>query len=302
MRHLTTYRYVDEIAKAGSIRSAASSLAITPSALNRRILALEEELGVPIFERLPRGVRLSTAGELLIYHIRSQLSDMERLRSQIADLSGARRGNVAVACSQALLPYFLPEQIENYRRAHPEVTFGVMVRDRDAAEDALTDFSADLALTFEPVRRGEFHTVMSVRQPIHAVMAHTHPLARKKTLRLTDCLDYPLALPSATYGVRSLLEGAADRQRFKFAPAIQAESFEFLRSVASGGETISFQIEIGLPNAKVQGDSVHRPIDERDLPPGLLHLAHLRERALPVAAARFVDQLAGAFVEQFDCF
>ncbi len=81
MRYLASIRYIDAVVKAGSIRAAADTLAITSTALNRRILAMEEELGVPIFERLPHGVRLSAAGEIYIHHIRNQLSDMERVRS-----------------------------------------------------------------------------------------------------------------------------------------------------------------------------------------------------------------------------
>ena len=103
MKHLLPLTYIDAVTKAGSIRKAAETLAITSTALNRRILAMEEELGVPIFERLPRGVRLTTAGEILIHHIREQLTDMERVKSQIADLTGERRGHVSIACSQALL-------------------------------------------------------------------------------------------------------------------------------------------------------------------------------------------------------
>lgn len=61
MRHLTTLLYIDAVARAGSIRKAADSLSITSTALNRRLLAIEEDLGVPIFERLPRGVRLNAA-------------------------------------------------------------------------------------------------------------------------------------------------------------------------------------------------------------------------------------------------
>ena len=63
MRHLTHLNYIDVVAKEGSIRKAADKLAITSTALNRRILALEEEIGSPLFERLPSGVRLNTAGE-----------------------------------------------------------------------------------------------------------------------------------------------------------------------------------------------------------------------------------------------
>ena len=94
MRHLLPYKYIEEIAKAGSIRKAAETLAITPSALNRRLLSIEEELGTALFERLAVGVRLNTAGEILLKHIRSQMSDLERVKSQISDLSGHRRGHV----------------------------------------------------------------------------------------------------------------------------------------------------------------------------------------------------------------
>lgn len=301
MRHLVTYRYVDEVAKAGSIRGAAETLAITPSALNRRILALEDELGVPVFERLPRGVRLSTAGELLIHHIRRQLTDTERLKSQLADLSGVRRGNVSVACSQALLPYFLPAQIERYRSQHPAVTFGVFVRDREAAENALMDYSADVALVFEPVKLADFHTLLTVKQPIHAIMSSSHPLARRKTVPLGECFQYPIALPALPYGVRSLIEAAAKRLDIRLAPDIQADSFEFLRSIAAKERVISFQIEIGLPREFVDDGTTHRPVAARDLPPGTLHLAQLRGRTLPVAAARFADQLVSAFVDEYEC-
>ena len=83
MKHLLPLIYIDTIAKSGSIRKAAEVLSITSTALNRRVLAMEEELGVPIFERLARGVRPTTAGEILIHHIRGQLTDMDRVKSQI---------------------------------------------------------------------------------------------------------------------------------------------------------------------------------------------------------------------------
>ncbi|MDU0353957.1 LysR family transcriptional regulator [Paraglaciecola aquimarina] len=96
------------IAEIGSIRKAAKSLTITSTALNRRILALEKELGTEVFERLPKGVELSAAGEVFLHHVREQLTDIEKVKSQIADLRGERRGHINIACSQALLPFFYP--------------------------------------------------------------------------------------------------------------------------------------------------------------------------------------------------
>ena len=301
MKHLIALHYIDAVAKAGSIRQAAETLAITSTALNRRILAMEDDLGVPIFERLPRGVRLTTAGEILIHHVREQLSDMERVKSQIADLAGERRGHVAIACSQALLPYFLPEQISVYRIAHPAVTFAVLVRDRDAAEQALTDLSADIAVVFEPVRLMEFKNLLTVRQPVHAVMNADHPLAGMETVRLRDVLRFPIAVPRARYGVRHLLEMAVRRTSLTLNPMIESDSFEFLRYHAEAENIVTFQIPIGLPmNAEGPGP-VHRRIDTRDVPAGLLYIGQLRGRNLPVAAARFLNQMLETFAARFDC-
>jgi len=292
MKHLTTLRYVDMVARTGSIRGAAELLAITSTALNRRILALEEELGVPVFERLPRGVRLSSAGEILIHHIRAQLSDMERVRSQIADLAGARRGHVSIACSQALLPYFLPEQITRYRKEHPGVTFGVYLRDRTAAEQAIVDHEADLALVFEPVRLSEIETILTVPQPIYGVMSEDHPLASHETLRLKECLMHPVALPTRYYGVRHLIEIALVDSNLPFKPVIESDSFEYLRNHAVAEGIISFQIPIGLPIDNPLPGMAVRPVDLRDVPAGLIYMCQLRGRTLPVAAARFSDQVA----------
>ncbi len=291
MKHLTTLRYVDAVARAGSIRQAAESLSITSTALNRRILAIEEDLGVPIFERLPRGVRLNSAGEILVDHIRKQFSDMDRVRSQIADLSGVRRGHISIACSQALLPYFLPEQIADYRLAHPGVSFGVFLRDRAAAEQALVDYTADIALVFEPVRLAEFQTIRTIRQPVHAVFSTDHPLAGRQSVRLAECLSYPVALPTKSYGVRHLLETILIDSTLSMNVVIESDSFEFLRFQAASENIVSFQIPIGLPaEGKVPG-MASAPIDPRDMPSGTIFMGQLKNRTLPVAATRFIDQV-----------
>jgi DNA-binding transcriptional LysR family regulator len=288
---LQPLQFIDAIARAGSIRKAAEGLAITSTALNRRLLALEEEMGVPLFERLPRGVRLSTAGELLIHHLRGQAADFEKLKGQLADLRGERRGHVAIACSQAFLPFFLPGQIGRYRRDHPGVSFGVRVRDRAAAETALTDLSADLALIFEPVRLSEVQVLASARQSIHAVMAADHPLAERETIRLRDCVRFPVALPTAVYGVRHLIDLALVRMSMTLKPMVEADSFDFLRHYPQQERIVSFQIPVGLPPAGAAEGLASRPLDTRDVPAGRLYLCQLRSRTLPVAAAKFAALL-----------
>nr|WP_067298970.1 LysR family transcriptional regulator [Marinobacterium profundum] len=301
MKHLQPLHYINAVAKAGSIRKAAETLTLTSTALNRRILAMEEELGYQIFERMPQGVRLSAAGEIFIHHIRTQLTDMERVKSQIADLSGERRGHVSIACSQAMLSYFLPEQVSQYRGRHPAVTFEVLLRDRAAAEEALTNMTADLAIVFEPVRLTEFQVLLTVRQPVHAVMRSGHPLAQSDKVRLRDCLRFPISLPSTPYGVRNLLEMATRRTSSTLNPMVESDSFEFLHRHAIAEDMITFQIPIGLPMETLSSGMVSRPVDERDVPAGSLYIGQLKSRILPVAASRFSDQIIETFLNRYVC-
>ena len=148
MRHLLPLLYIEAIAKHGSIRKAAEHLAITPSALNRRLMAMEEELEVPLFDRLPKGVRLSAAGEIMLDHIRNQISDLERVKSRIADLSGMRRGHVTIGCSLEINGPFLPRMVNAYQSEFPDVTFEILSMPRGEIEGALTEHSIDLAIVF----------------------------------------------------------------------------------------------------------------------------------------------------------
>src|SRR5271163_4930744 len=133
MRHLRILNYVDEVARSRSIRGAAERMNVTASAVNRRIADLEEELGAPLFERRPRGVRLTAAGEVFVNFLRQHNGDVERMKSQIEDLKGMRRGTVRIACSQALALEFLPREVAAFRERFSSVSFEVRVLDHEQA-------------------------------------------------------------------------------------------------------------------------------------------------------------------------
>lgn len=276
--------------RAGSIRRAAEDVNLTASALNRRIQNFEQEFGWPIFERLPRGMRLNPAGELLMQHIKLQRSEMARVQSQVADLSGERRGHVSIACSQALLPYFLPEEIATYRKDHPGVTFSVNVRDRVQAETDLAAFDSDIALVFEPVHMVDFEILYELPQRVHAVFRADSALAKKSELRLRDCVSKKIVLPSAPFGVRHLLEMAATRRMQSLNPVVETESFELIRHYVLEENAVGFQIPIGLKPARQDGVA-HAPLSEKDVPAGRLLLGQMKGRTLPMAPAKFARQL-----------
>ena len=213
MKHLRTLGYIADIAASGSIRRSAERLHLTPSALTRKIQDFEQELGVPVFERLAHGMRLNAAGELLVRHIRSQTADFERLRSQIADLSGLRRGHVTIASSQAFVDEVLPREIAAYRAQFPLVTFAVSMRDHTLGVAALASFEAELALLLAPPPAPEMRVLLAGRQPLCAMMRADHPLASGRgPVRLAHCLQHPVALPDHSLAIRHLLDAALARR------------------------------------------------------------------------------------------
>jgi DNA-binding transcriptional LysR family regulator len=291
MKHLRIFRYVDEVARCGSIRKAAEQLNVDSSAVNRRIIDLEQELDAQLFERRPRGVRLTAAGEVFVSFIRQYDGDVERMKSQIEDLKGLRRGTVRIACSQALALEFLPREIAAFRRRHASVSFDVKVLDHEQAVAALAAYDVDLLLVFRPPYLANFQPLMTLEQQLVAIMHERHPLAARKTLRLRDCTPFPVALAGRGFGGRELLDQFCARTGLRFEIAAESNSFELLRSLAARCEMVTFQIRIGAPADRKRG-MVTRTIDDRDVPRANLVLGQLRGRNLPVATAVFADQLA----------
>jgi DNA-binding transcriptional LysR family regulator len=291
MKHLRILDYVDEVARAKSIRKAAETLNVTASAVNRRIADLEIELGAPLFERLPRGVRLTSAGEVFVNYLRKQSGEVERMKSHIEDLKGLRRGTIRVACSQALALEFLPKAIADFRKTHPLVEFDVKVVDHEYAMTALANFEVDLILVYRPPYMANFHPLITLEQRLVVLMAKGHPLAEKRKVRLRDCAAYPVALAERTIGGRQLLEDAVTRSGVKFKIAAESNSFEMLRGLVIHAGMISFQIRIGtMPEGNKLG-IVARDIDDRDVPSANLVFGRLRDRNLPVATAVFAERV-----------
>ena len=289
MNHLRFLRYVDEVARVGSIRQAAERLHVAPSGVVRRLQELEGGMGTAIFEGLPRGVRLTTAGELFVDYIRSRNAELDGVRSQIEELKGLRRGNVRLVISQALAPAYLPQAVATFRRTHPLVAFEVDVGDHVHALTSLRNFDVDLGLVFNLPPEADVEAIAQFDQKLVAVMHRDHPLAGQETVRLRDCADYPVVLPDRDIAGRQMLERFMMRSSISLRPLIESNSFEFLRGCLYYDNAISFQIDIGAVTDG--GAVVVKDIADRNFPRGKLVLASLRNRQLPTIAHAFAEHI-----------
>ena len=291
LQYLRVFAYVDAVARAGSVRKAAEGLFLTPSALDRRIQDLEAELGAPLFERHARGMRLTAAGELFLHHVRAQRADFERIHAEIEHLKGMRRGTVTIAASQALAFSVLPELTDRFHRANPGINFKVRICDRQQVVLALRSFEADLGIVYNVQPTADMTTLLQSDQRLCAVMAASHPLAAQETVKMRDCLRYPLAMPDTSLGGRALLEAFFARSSLQPRMVLESNSFEMLRNFVRTNDAVSFQVQVGTPLMRKQDGVTARMIEERAFPRQPMSVLQLKGRHLPQPALRFLAAL-----------
>ena len=270
--HSRLLRYLDEVARTGSIRKASDRLNIASSSINRQILALEAEIGSPIFERLHRRLQLTPAGEILIAHVRRTLKDMARAETQIEELRGFRRGEVSVALVGGLASSFLSRIGANFRAQHPRVKLLFRRLDGDKTADAVINGECDLALSFWLPDDPNLRVISSTDCHFGAVVSADHPLAKRSSVRMSDCVDFPMVLPDSTMVVRQKLDSVFQRMGIKATPMMESNSIEMIRGFVASGQGLSFLNQINVQDERLQGTIRFLPIIDH-CPPVTLKIA-----------------------------
>jgi DNA-binding transcriptional LysR family regulator len=129
-------------------------------------------------------------------------------------------------------------------------------------------------------------------QGLVAVMAADHPLAAKDTVRLRECAEYGIALPDASFGGRQIIDDRLAGSSTKLNIVMEANSFDVLSGFVAGTDAITFQIDIGATGWRKDPQLAVRPVSDADRTFGPLVLGQLRGRGLPLATAKFAEQLA----------
>ncbi|WP_416261175.1 LysR family transcriptional regulator [Gibbsiella quercinecans] len=255
--------YLDEVARSGSIRKAAARLHISASAINRQILALEDELGTPLFQRLPRKMLLTAAGETLIHHVRQSFKELEWAQIKIEELKGLRRGEVTVAMMSGLAANLVPRTAAEFRRANLRVK--LVLRQMTTGEDitnAVASGEADLGVGFDFELPPTLRIIASVVSRLGAVVAPGHPLADKSSLRLSDCVPHPLVIADKSMVIRPYLNEVFARAMINAQPVIETNSIEVMRQAAMVDQALTFLTPFDIDVDLRSGRLIYIPVRE----------------------------------------
>ncbi|MFD1255084.1 HTH-type transcriptional regulator CynR [Devosia equisanguinis] len=285
------YLYLDAVARHGSIRRAATKLGVASTALNRKIIEIEEEMGLPLFERLAKGVRLTTAGEVLLNSIRRNLSDIETVNAQIEQLRGLVRGSVQLAIAHSVSDDLVPSAIAEYQAHHPRVQFQIIEGGTSDLLASLLKDDAEVFLGHNPPSSADFTTMAVVAQPLCAMMPPSHPLAGRSKLRLADCQPYPVALGSASFGSRYMIDQVLKRLHLTLDVRLKSSTVQSLKTFSRQTGAICFQFEIGTRRDVERGELVAIPLSDPELSRGNLVLGCRTGRKLSLPALSFSEAL-----------
>jgi DNA-binding transcriptional LysR family regulator len=289
--HSTALRYFLEVARSGSIADASKRLNVAASAISRQIAKLERELGAELFERRPRGMVPSAAGEILAGHARRAMLDGERAAAEIRELQGPHRGHVRLASFEGFAIDILSAAVAAFRRGHPGVTFHLWVGTSPEIADRVQDGETDIGITFNLAPPRGTAVERMIRRPMHALVPSTHPLAGRESLTLADTLPYPVALPDPDRTQRQLIDAACNLQGLRLDPVLSTNSMAALRRFSDIEGCLHFTSAIRDPGRVEMEDFVAVPVADQSMTDSTLHILTMAGRTLPAAVRAFRDAL-----------
>ncbi|MCW5729258.1 MAG: LysR family transcriptional regulator [Alphaproteobacteria bacterium] len=288
---LAQLRYFNEVVRTGSIREAAERLNVAPSAISRQIRNLEEEFGLPLFERHARGVVPTSAGELYARYARAALLDQERIQSEIDDLKGLRRGHVRISSVEGVVANGLTHALAAFRQRFAGVSFSLSIMGAEMVVAAVRNGETDIGISFTSNPEPGVRYAARIRDPLCAIMAPDYPLARHRRIAFGDTLAYPLAVPPKSFGIRTLLDARCRSARLAMHPALETNSIEAMRGFARTGSGITFLPRLTVRREIREGLAVAVPLTNRDLQQATVDLCVLEGRRLPGAVEGFLNHL-----------
>ncbi|WP_445491548.1 LysR family transcriptional regulator [Rhodopseudomonas sp. RCAM05734] len=291
MLHAAALYYFREVARVGSIRKAAAILNVAASALNRQIINLENRLGTPLFDRLPGGMRLTVAGELLLRHVVDTLHDFDRVRVTIDDLKAARSGHVALAALDSLLVDFLPRAIDRFRVDFPAVTYSVMAAQPPEVPTMVAAGDIDMGFTFVGQIPHSVRFMAEISAPIGVVMRADHPLANKLAVDFDEVSRYPMLAQSGPLPRGADMDAAFATFKSQLKPTILSNSIQMLKLAVMLNMGVSLFTRLGFLHEIEQGDIAWRPLNSPGINTLRIGLMVSAQRELSPPAEQFARRL-----------
>jgi LysR family nitrogen assimilation transcriptional regulator len=248
------------VAETGSISAAAQKLGIVQPALTRHIRRLEDEYGTPLFIRLPRGVRLTSAGRELLEHFRRIADELKRAKHELGERGTQPRGNLVFGSTATLGGVLMPSVVEQCVLECPGISLKVVESRSVHLHEMLLSGALDVALLTNPTGSHRLSLQTLLSEPLCLVQARTEGTSTA-SVSAAELEKVPLVVAP---GMRGLARGDGSTVKLQLNVAAEIDSIETIKALVRSGRfgtvtpASTFRRQIG------EGIVVARTIDAPD--------------------------------------
>ncbi|WP_454676161.1 LysR family transcriptional regulator [Achromobacter marplatensis] len=290
----TALRYFLTVVDTGSVNGAAARLNVVSSAVSRQIAGLEQRLQNQLFERHPKGMRVTEVGRILADHARRVEADAARTYAEIGGQNGRFTQTVKVAGAHGFAAQALPHKFAAFQAEHPSVRFNLTILDAGLVTERVRSAQADIGFTYSHAAEKDIAVIVARPAEIVAVMRPGHPLASDGVLPstsplvLTQLSAYPLALPEGGSALRRVLDMASSLYNTTLSPAFTSNHPEAVYNYLLTGNAVTLCARLSAAEHLDSGRLVCRPMNDALLNGGQIQVQTHVSRPLPDAAQRFL--------------
>lgn len=229
---LLQLRYFQVVARLEHMTRASEELHISQPSLSKMINRLEKSLGVPLFDRHGKQIRLNRFGKTFLNRVNRVFAELEEGQYELADLTGIERGQVFLAAATGRL---LPELLSSFLKQHPNISIKLLQGTSQECQNLLDRGEADIAITHPLIRDPRFRNVPLLNESMYLAVPPDHPLAHRKSVSLHEAAEETFISLIMSYELTQTTLDMCERSGFTPNIAFECNDAEvILRMVQNG--------------------------------------------------------------------
>jgi DNA-binding transcriptional LysR family regulator len=245
MANLENFRLVvfRAVAEQLSFRKAAEELYLTQPAVSLQIKALEEDVGVQLFDRTGAQITLTSAGNVLLNYCEQVKTLLAQTEHEIAALSGEHAGQLALGASTTIAQYVLPRLLGEFCREHPRVHPTLVSGNTEHIVEAVEKQKISLGFIEGPARSREVKSEPFLEDELVLIASTAHEWAERASVSVSDLCSSPLLMRERGSGTRRVIEMALERQGIRrnvMRIVMELDSTEAIKSAVEAGLGVGF--------------------------------------------------------------
>ncbi|KAA5971442.1 LysR family transcriptional regulator [Pantoea sp. M_9] len=283
--------YFTEVARSGSLRKAAEKLHVSASAINRQILQAEAAFNTPLFERLPEGLRMTTAGELLYSDLTRWQREFRVTRQRFDDIQGLKRGNVTLGMVQSLTRGRIAERIAAMAQTHLWLNLTLTVDNSQRISQLIRQSEIDFGLILDPDGQSGLNVLAFAELEMGVVMNNRHSLSTRDAVSLSELSHERHILPGDSLVVHERVAALYHRQGFQPENVIGCNDIRLIHTLVAQNSGICVLSLLDVMTEVEQGELSFVPLRHSVMRPLTLALCTAPSRQLSRAAQMLIQQM-----------